>query len=322
FAAFNRGKKSAQFDLQNPHDRKQVHKLALAADVIVENIRVGSLSKYGLGAEDLLKENPRLIYVSIRGYTEQSPRALDPGLEVILEAESGLMSITGPGEGGNPVRLGVAAIDMMTSMQAVGCVYSALYQREKSGRGGHFSVSLEETAALMMTHPWLMYLLGKTEYKPSGTEHPNIAPYEVFPTKDAPLMLGAIDDNQFARLARALNCEEWLSRPEWATNGSRVANRKSLHQAIARKLADNTAEHWRNLLAELKLPVGIVESVASAATKWANGNAPRLSAHHPTLGPIIWPVSPWRPQGGDIAPPPILGAATEEVLNDWLREKK
>ncbi|WP_269148828.1 CaiB/BaiF CoA transferase family protein [Kyrpidia spormannii] len=318
FAAFNRGKKSVQLDLKRPDDLGIVRQLALAADVLIENIRPGSLEKYGLGAAELRKVHPGLIYVSIRGYSEFSRRANDPGLEVMLEAESGLMSITGPGEDGMPVRLGVAAIDMMTGLLAVSCVYSALLQRERTGEGAYISVSLEETAALLMTHPWLMYLAGNVEYKAAGTEHPNIAPYEMFSTMDRPLILGAVDDQQFRRLAHALGHPEWPQKSEWATNEARVADRRHLHESIEKELVTRTAEHWKNTFTRANLPVAIVESVSSAATKWAMSKVPRITARHPTMGLLSWPTSPWKKYGGEMTGPPVLGNATDEVLRTWL----
>ncbi|MCF8565812.1 CoA transferase [Alicyclobacillus tolerans] len=318
FAAFNRGKHSVELDLKKTEDLNRLRDLACTADVIVENIRPGSLEKHGLAYRDLCKLNPRLIYVSIRGYSEHSTRANDPGLEVIMEAESGLMSITGPGEGGDPVRLGVAAIDMMTGVFAVSWIYSLLYQRERTGQGGYAAVSLEETTALMMTHPWLMYLKAGMDYKASGTAHPSIAPYEVFRTQDKRLMLGAVDDAQFERLAHLLGVSDWLQRPEWATNSQRVENRLQLHQAIEEHLLTNTAEYWREKLAEAKLPVGIVEPVSSAAKQWSESQMPRLHANHPTLGALEWPGSPGMSRDGEVCPPPLLGDWNELVFRKWF----
>ncbi|PWI57850.1 CaiB/BaiF CoA transferase family protein [Sulfoacidibacillus thermotolerans] len=321
FAAFNRGKRSICLDLTNSEMSDVARRLSLKADVVIENLRMGVMERYGLGPDELLKEHPELIYVSIRSYPNYSSRALDSGLEVVLEAESGLMSITGSGNQAEPTRQGVAVIDMMTGMAVVARIYQALYMRAKTGKGEYLTISLEEISALMMTHPWLMYLQGETVYQASGSRHPNIAPYEVFQTKDQLLLLGAVDDAQFLRLATVLGHPEWAVKSDWTTNEKRVCDRDKLHQAIESQLISEGAEYWHTRFAHAKLPVGIVKSIEAAAEEWRDRQGPKLYAQHPVFGQLAWPVSPWRQQGGNVLAPPTLGNATQTVLSEWLGEQ-
>lgn len=212
----------------------------------------------------------------------------------------------------------VAAIDMMTGMAVVARIYEALYVRARTGNGSYISISLEETAALMMTHPWLMYLHGGDVYQASGSKHPNIAPYEVFQTKDKPILVGAVDDLQFRRFSDVIGHPEWVDDPTWSTNGNRVRHREALHQAIQSELLTQNANDWRELFSNAKLPVGIVESVDSAASGWKNSQAPKLTAEHPVFGSMTWPVSPWRQDGGRVLAPPTLGNSTHDILVAWL----
>lgn len=315
FAAFNRGKRSICLDLTRAEDQVIARRLAGVCDVVIENLRPGALERLGLGYRDVLADNPRVIYLSIRGYRPESPRASDPALEVILEAESGMMSITGSGNG-EYVRQGVAVIDMMTGMAAVGKIMEALYRRAVSGEGGHQVVSLEETAGLMMTHPYVMYLVGGAAYPPSGTTHPSIAPYEHFRTGDRAIILGAVNDGEFYRLAKALGHEEWSDHPVWSTNAGRVRDREAVHEAIEAVLRTESADHWVEVFRAAKLVVGIIETVPQAAAAWAE-TGPFLHASHPRLGVLKFPPSPWRREGS-VAPPPILDGDRRAILRDWL----
>jgi crotonobetainyl-CoA:carnitine CoA-transferase CaiB-like acyl-CoA transferase len=317
FAAFNRGKRSVAWDLHDPKDRCSVKKLLGSADVLVENFRPGWMAQWGLDADTLLAENPRLIYCSIKGYRADSHNANRPGVEVLLEAESGLMAITGSEAGDDPVRLGIAAIDMMTGAFAVAQIASMLYRREKTGKGGAITVSLEETADLMMTHPWLLYLRAGAIYPRSGSAHASIAPYEAFRTQDRPIILGAIDDTAFQRLAETLGEPQWVDRDEWRTNEDRVLHRSALKTAIEAKLSQHPAAHWHALFVSRGLPVALVNSVDQAAKAWSNSPIPKLSAYHRLLGQLTWPTSPWLSDGGTVLPPPELGEHTQQFPAAW-----
>lgn len=318
FAAFNRGKRSICLDLSDAQDLETAKSLAGRADVLVENLRPGALERRGLGAAALRAARPELIHVGLRGYDPLSDRRHDTALEVILEAESGMMAITGPEGGQEPVRLGIAAIDMLTGVSAVGRIFAALYQREKTGVGETIELSLEQSAQLMMTHPWLMYLAGGVGYEAAGSGHPNIAPYEVFSTADHPLMLAAVDDAQFRRLVGALGKPGWADVPRWSTNAGRVQDRAHLHDAIGAVLEDKSADHWVQVFRAAQLPSGVVQPAADAARIWQQSRAPRLSAVHPVLGALEWPTSPWAPEGGEVLAPPLLDADHGQILRDWL----
>ena len=317
FAAFNRGKRSVSWDLHNPKDRDRMKTLLGSADVLVENFRPGRMAQWGLDADTLLAAHPRLIYCSVKGYREDGHNANRPAVEVLLEAESGLMGITGSESGDDPVRLGVAAIDMMTGTFAVAQIASMLYRREKTGKGGAITVSLEETADLMMTHPWLLYLKAGAIYPRSGSAHASIAPYEAFHTQDRPIILGAIDNTAFERLADTLGVPDWVDREEWRTNEDRVLHRSALKAAIEAKLSLHPAAYWQALFVSRGLPVALVNSVDQAAEAWRNSPIPKLSAYHRLLGQLTWPTSPWLSEGGAVLPPPELGEHTQQFPAMW-----
>lgn len=315
FAAFNRGKKSLMADLTNEGDRALVTKLARRADIVLENLRPGTLEKFGLGYSDLRDELPRLIFVSIRGYRAESSRSQDPALEVVLEAESGLMAITGTGE---PVRQGVAVIDMMTGSLAMAKILEALYNRERTGRGQHVMLSLQETAELLMTHPYLVHTQAHTPYPPGGTTHPSIAPYEHFRTSDIPIILGAVNDHEFGRLADTLGHPEW-TRGTWSTNAGRVADRTRLHDTLEMILMTEPGATWVECLRRAKLVVGLVRPLDLAADFWFHGDLPKLVSQDDRYGALTYPISPWA-SDRPVNAAPGLGDDNNRIVARWLEE--
>lgn len=312
FAAFNRGKHSVVADLTDPADRDLVGQLALAADVVVENLRPGSLERFGLGFGDLESRSPGLVYVSIQGYGKGSQRATDPALEVVLEAESGLMAITGV----QPVRQGVAFIDMMTGTLAVARLIDALYAKSKTGKGRHVVLSLEETAWLAMTHPYLMHSRAGVPYPVSGTQHPSIAPYEHFDTADLPIIIGAVNDLEFQRLSEILGHPEW-AQGRWATNAGRVGDRDALHAAMLVILRQESAARWEARLRQSNLVVGIVRPLSDAAAIWRRDGRAKVVSDDARWGHVEYPGSPWKATG-EVQGAPDLGADKDAVVKRWL----
>ncbi len=317
FAAFNRGKQSVVADLANADDVMLVHKLARKADILLENLRPGTLTKFGLGYEDLKADMPGLIYVSICGYREQSARYEDPALEVVLEGESGLMAITGTGQ--PPVRQGVAVIDMMTGVLAVSKMMEALYTRERTGRGQRVVLSLQETAQLLMTHPYLVHTAGNTAYPAGGTTHPSIAPYEHFKTRDTPIIVGAVNDSQFARLSQLLEHPEW-TLGMWSSNARRVSDRAVLHRTLESIFVTRPGTEWVDLLRASKLVVGLVRPLDIAADAWRTDGLPKIVSRDNRYGDLAYPSSPWL-DGGEVRAAPILGDDKARVMEHWLGEK-
>ncbi len=315
FTAFNRGKRSVMADLRDRTDRDNVRRLAERADVVIENLRPGTLDRFGLGYPDLERDCPRLIYLSICGYGPASLRVRDPALEVVLEAESGMMAITGNGE---PVRQGIAAIDMMSGMIAVAKIFEGLYQRTRTGKGQHIVWSLEKTAHLMMTHPYLMDTVAQSSYPAMGTTHPSIAPYEHFLTADRPIILGAVNDLQFARLSDVMGHPEWC-KGVWNTNAGRVASREELHQRLQSGLIKESAETWVNRLRGARLVVGVIRPLSEAVTQWQSTQHPALSSEDPAWGQVTYPASPWRPHGTVKRAPGLGESRMEDVLHRWCQ---
>jgi crotonobetainyl-CoA:carnitine CoA-transferase CaiB-like acyl-CoA transferase len=307
FLAFNRGKKSLTLDLHDPRDQAIARQWAHRADVVVENFRPGVMARFGLDDHSLRRDHPGLIYAAIRGYRPTSARAADGAVEVVLEAEAGLMAMTGDPDGREPVRLSVAAIDMMAGVFLVARVFEALYRREQTGMGETVIVYLGEVAQLMMTHPWLLALNADYDYPRMGSRHPNIAPYEAFVTRDRPLILGAMNDAQFQQLSKALGYPQWADDPRWKTNADRVRDRERLHQAIEAILRERSASEWQTVFTRAGVLCAVVHTPRAAAQAWLASAVPKLTAHHPRCGPLTWPTSPFRPEGGEVLPPPELG---------------
>ncbi len=224
FLAGNRGKRSIAVDLDSKAGQDVVRRLAARADVVISSFRPGSLAKRGLGHESLRRDNPGLVYCSISAYGSHGPKRDWPGYDPILQAESGIMSLTGYPEG-PPARLPIAAIDLGTAMWASVGIQAALRSRDETGEGGLVEVSLYETAAWWLSYLIAGYLGSGEEPQRNGSGAPFLAPYEVFATSDGDLMVTAANDDLFARLCDALGFAELSTDPSYRQNADRVANR-------------------------------------------------------------------------------------------------
>ncbi|KAJ1997365.1 hypothetical protein H4R26_005857, partial [Coemansia thaxteri] len=220
YLCVNRNKRSIAVDIKSSHGRQILLDLARCSDILVENYVPGKLASYGLGYEHLQRINPRLVYASITGYGSTGPYSSRPGYDVITEAEAGLMHITGE-EGGPPVKVGVAVTDIMTGLYTHGAIMAALIARSSSGRGQHIDASLLQTQLSMLVNIGSNYLVGGLEAQRWGTRHSSIAPYEVFPTKDGAVCIGAGNDSQFAALCRRLGRPDLCGLPRFNTNADR-----------------------------------------------------------------------------------------------------
>jgi crotonobetainyl-CoA:carnitine CoA-transferase CaiB-like acyl-CoA transferase len=207
----------------------------MRADVLIENFKVGTLAKYRLGYESLKGVNPKLVYCSISAFGQDGPAAKEPGYDAMIQAISGLMSVTGvpDGEpGAGPVKVGVAVSDLVTGMYAASAILAALVEREQSGRGEYIDLALLDTQVAALANQTLNYLVtGKSPIR-RGTAHPNIVPYQAFPTRDSWLMLAVGNDRQFASFCKAAGKPAMAKDRRYATNAARVTNRNALVSAI------------------------------------------------------------------------------------------
>ncbi|MGB3442117.1 MAG: CoA transferase [Actinophytocola sp.] len=257
FLAVNRNKRSVAMDLKR--DTERVRELLRTADVLVENFRPGTMARLGLSYDEVRELNPRLVYCSVSGFGTGEGATL-PGYDLLLQAVGGLMSVTGPAPG-QPVKTGVALVDVLTGLHAAVGILAALRERETSGDGQVVEVNLLSCLLSSMVNQSAGYTMGGVVPGIMGNRHPSIAPYEVFATADVPMVLAVGNDRQFARLCEALDLPV---EPRFATNAQRVAHVGPLVALLTDRLATRTAGEWFDLLTPLGVPCGPVNDVAGA----------------------------------------------------------
>src|SRR5688572_24862083 len=267
FLAANRGKRSVAIDFARTEGAELVRRLALESDVLVENFKVGGLAKFGLGAEQLRAENPRLIYASITGFGQDGPYADRAGYDYIIQGMGGMMSVTGlpDGEpGGGPMRAGVAIADLFTGLYTSNAILAALHQLEATGEGATIDLSLFETQLAVLANQASNALVSGRDPVRQGNTHPNIVPYQPFDAADQPIIIAVGNDRQFARLAQMLGAPEWVSDPRFASNGARVAHRAELVPLIADRIATKPAAEWLEQLEAAGIPAGPINRIGQA----------------------------------------------------------
>jgi glutaryl-CoA transferase len=265
FASANRGKQSIAVDFTKRRGQEIIRSLAMRADVFIENFRVGTLAKHGLSHESLLRVNPKLVYCSISAFGQDGPAAQAPGYDAMIQAMSGLMSVTGvpDGEpGAGPVKVGVAVSDLITGMYAACAIMAALNERERSGRGEYIDLALLDSQVAALANQTLNYLVSREAPVRRGTAHPNIVPYQAFRTKDSWLMLAVGNDRQFAALCKAAGRAALAKDARFRTNAGRVRNRAALVAALDKECRKKTTRKWVEILTLAKVPCGPINDIA------------------------------------------------------------
>lgn len=261
FAGVNRGKRSVICDLRSPEGLQHARRLAVTADVVIENFRPGTMERFGLGYQDVAAENPGVVYCSISGFGDTAGRDL-PGYDLLVQAVGGLMSITGQPdeEGGQPSKVGVAVVDIITGLNAVIGIQAALY----SGQGQHVKVTLLGSLLAALTNQASSTLETGDSPGRMGNAHPSVAPYETFAAADQAIAIAVGTDAQFVRLCEALGDPDLARDQRFADNTSRVAHRVELRAAIEGRLRHRAAEEWIGELTAAAIPAGRVNTVAQA----------------------------------------------------------
>jgi len=325
FLAANRGKRSIAIDLASGEGQRIVCALAARSDIVVENFKVGTLVRYGLGYADLSAINPRLVYCSISAFGQDGSRKDEPGYDAMIQATGGLMSITGvpDGEpGAGPQKVGVAVADLMAGMYASSGILAALSHRDRTGAGQHIDVALFDTQLAWLANQALNYLVGGEAPRRHGTAHPNIVPYQAFATRDGHLMLAVGNDRQFASFAEAAGVAGLASDPRYASNAQRVRNRASVVAAIAEVMRRATTEEWIARLGAAGVPCGPINDIAEAfAESQVTERGLRIGTEHPAFGTVPGVRNPLRFSLTQLAfdrAPPVLGEHTDEVLREEL----
>lgn len=325
FLAANRGKQSVTVDFTRPEGQALVRELAAVSDVLLENLKVGDLARYGLDYAALSRLNPRLVYCSITGFGQTGPLAGRPGYDFIIQAMGGLMSVTGERDdrpGGGPQKLGIAYADMTTGMHAAIGVLAALVQRGVSGRGQYIDLALLDVQVASMAVMAMNYFIGGKVPGRYGNAHPNIVPYEVFAAADGPLVLAVGNDAQFARLCQVAGMPELAVDERFARNGGRVRNREELIARLQAVFATRPAQAWEDALCAADVPCGRINDMAQVFEQpQVQARGMKISLDHPVAGPLPLVGSPLRFSGTPVSyrlPPPRLGEHTDAVLGGLL----
>lgn len=331
YLSVNRGKKSVELDLSSPEGQAAVRDLARNCDILLENFKVGTLERYGLGAEQLRAVNPDLIYCSITGFGQSGPMATHVAYDFMIQAMGGLMSVTGvpdgdPGEG--PQKVGVPIVDIMTGMYAAVSVLAALANRSNGAKGERVDIAMLDVAMAMLANQAMNCLLSGQTPERRGNKHPNIQPQDVFPVRDGHIVLAVGNDEQFARFAQAMGQPALASDPRYATNEQRVRNLGTLHPLICGVLAQQDLAYWLRTLNALNVPCGPINTVPMVLAEPQVQHREMLQhLRHPLAGTVPQIVSPMKFAESPLSfhrPPPLLGEHTHEVLgglHDAAKEK-
>jgi crotonobetainyl-CoA:carnitine CoA-transferase CaiB-like acyl-CoA transferase len=314
YLAVNRNKRSVALDLKTDAGRRAARALAARSDVLVENFKAGAAERLGLGYEEVARDNPGLVWCSISGFGRGAGAEL-PGYDFLVQAMSGLMSITGPA-GGEPTKVGVALVDVLTGLYATTGILAALQERARTGLGQRVEVSLLGSALASLVNQASSFLCTGTPPRAMGNRHPSITPYETLATADRPLVVAVGNDGQFARLCRAIGTDELAADPRFATNADRVANRDELAALLEEALAARGAADWVAILAQAGVPCGLVNDVGEAfalAERLGLGPVADAGGSPQVASPIGLSATPVSYR----LAPPALGQHTAEVLA-WL----
>ena len=330
FTACNRNKRSVTIDMATAEGQALIKQMALQADIVVENFKVGGLKQYGLDHESLRALNPRLIYCSVTGFGQDGPYAERAGYDLMVQAMTGLMSITGHADnapGGGPMRVGVAVIDLFTGLYASNAILAALNVRHHTGQGQHIDMALLDVGMAVLANQAAGFLATGQAPGRMGNSHPSLAPYQDFPTQDGNMLLAIGNDGQFQRFCAAAGQPQWASDERFATNTLRVKHRAELIPAMEAVTRTRTTAAWIALLEDKAVPCGPINTIAQAfddaqvkarglavsLPRWKDGEVGDGITH------ITGVASPLRLSATPPVlrnAPPALGQHTDEVLRE------
>ena len=319
FLSINRNKESVTLDFKQPGGRAALGRLLDRADVLVENFRPGTLDRLGLGYDTVQTTHPRVVYCSISGFGQTGPRRHQAGYDAVMQAEGGLMSVTGAADG-PAFRVGVAIADLVAGLLAAQGIVLALYSRDRTGRGQQVDVGMLDGVVSLLTYHASMHLTTATMSQRVGNRHATIAPYDTFSAADGELFLAVGNDDQFRRFCEATGLETLLDEERFATNPARVAHHRELRECLVPVLKEQSRAHWNDVLGRAGVPCGAVRDVPDALAD------PQLAARHMieavehaaagTLKVLGVPIKLSETPGSVRTAPPTLGQHTTQVLGE------
>lgn len=321
FLCVNRNKRSLTLNLKSEQGLTILKELLRQSDVLVENFRVGTLEKWGLDYESLQALKPGLIYCSITGYGYTGPYCHLPGYDFIIQAQGGVMSITGP-ELGEPYKVGVAIADITAGLYACNAILAALFEHQRSGSGQRIDISLLDSQVAWLANVGSNYLISGEKPLRFGNAHPNIVPYQTFKARDGYFALAIGNDNQWRLFCQQAGKPEWADDTRFSTNANRVKNRSELVSLLVELFTQYEITHWLAVLEAIGVPCGPINTIDQVvADPQVHARQMVIDVHHPSAGQIRMVASPLKIPTAPVVmrlPPPILGEHTEQILHELL----
>ena len=321
FLCVNRNKRSVTLDLKTQDGMELLRRLALEADVLMENFRPGTLAGWGLSEAEIRRQNPRLIYAALSAFGASGPMKDRPGYDLAVQAWGGLMSVTGPADG-EPSKVGVAIIDVVAGLMLGKSIAAALYARERTGRGQRIETSLMEAEVASLVNAGSNYLVTGEAPGRWGNAHPNIVPYQSFATADGHLVVAAANEAIWMRFCQGVGKPELAADPRFDTNAHRVENRDALLAVLDRMFRTRSQREWMELLNRIGVPCSPVQDIRQVFDSPQVREREMLrEIDHPTAGKVRMAGLPVKfsetPAAIRLAPP-LLGEHNDRVLEDWL----
>jgi crotonobetainyl-CoA:carnitine CoA-transferase CaiB-like acyl-CoA transferase len=322
FLCVNRGKRSVTLDISKPEGQAVVRRLARESDIVLENYKVGTLERYGLGFEALKRENPALIYASVTGFGQDGPRKSQAAYDFMVQAMGGLMSVTGEADdkpGGGPQKVGVPIVDLMTGMYTTVAVLAALARRAETGEGDCIDLAMLDVQLGFLANQAMNFMLSGNPPKRHGNSHPNIQPQNVYPCRDGYIAVAVGNDGQFVKFAEQLGRKEMSEDERFRKNADRVNNLAAMNEIIVSTLATDDMVAWVEKFESVGVPCSPINTIPDLMKEPQVRHRGMVRAiDHPAAGKVPQIVSPMRFRNAPLEfnrPPPVLSQHTDEVLN-------
>ena len=319
FLSFNRNKRSLSLNLKEKEGVDIVLGLAAKSDVMVESFRAGALDRMGLSYDAVRAVNPNIVYCSISGYGRTGPMADKPGYDLIIQAYSGLMNLTGDPDG-LPLRVGFSLVDLFAGMMAYGSILTALHHRQKTGQGQRIEAALLDGQVATMSYHATGYMATGVEPHRLGSGHPSLVPYQSFPASDGYFIVGCANQGLWERLCRGIDRPDLLEDPRFTTNTDRVEHRAECVETLSEIFRAETVAYWAEVISQAGVPCGPINTVSQVVND-AQVNARNMIVEvpHPNVPDLRMPNSPLKLEETPSSirrPPPLLGQHNEEILTE------